>query len=99
MAKDKKLSRKTVIIGLAAALIFVVIGIFVLSFALETFDAKAEEMGAQEQNLWTAPFQNYTVAGSDNPWVALAVGVSATLLLFVAGFGVAKIIKKKGDKQ
>ena len=34
----------TIIVGLAAALIFVVLGVFVFSFALETFDAKAEEL-------------------------------------------------------
>jgi len=32
--------------------------------------------------------------------IALVVGVAATLLLFVTGFGVAKLIRKKrGEKQ
>ena len=90
----------TIIVGLAAALIFVVLGVFVFSFALETFDAKAEELGAQEQTVWNAPFKDYTISGSESQLIALVVGVAATLLLFVTGFGVAKLIrKKKGEKQ
>lgn len=93
-------NQKTLAIGLAAALIFVVLGVFVFSYALETFDAKAEELGAQEQTIWTAPFQNYTVAGSESQWVALVVGIAATLLIFAVALGAAKVIrKKKGEKQ
>ncbi|HSV49478.1 MAG TPA: hypothetical protein VLH35_04105, partial [Candidatus Acidoferrales bacterium] len=77
MANNKKL----LTVGLAAALVFVVLGVFVFSYALETFDVKAEELGAQEQTIWTAPFQDYTVAGSSSQWVALAVGVAATMLI------------------
>jgi ABC-type antimicrobial peptide transport system permease subunit len=95
MMGKKKLSQKTIIIGLAAALTFVVLGVFVFSYALETFDAKAEELGAQEQQIWTAPFADYTVAGSDSQWIALAVGIAATLLLFGVAFGVAKVLRKK----
>ncbi len=91
----KKINQKTLIVGLAAALIFVVLGVFVFSYALETFDVKAEELGAQEQQIWTAPFADYTVSGSDSQWIALAVGVAATLLIFGVGFGVAKVLRKK----
>ena len=90
----------TIIVGLAAALMLVVLGVFVFSFALETFDVKAEELGAQEQTVWNAPFKDYTIGGSESQLIALVVGVAATLLLFVIGFGVAKLIrKKKGEKQ
>jgi ABC-type phosphate transport system permease subunit len=100
MANRKKMNQKTIAIGLAAALIFVILGTFVFSYAMETFDLKAEELGAQEQQIWTAPFKDYTIAGSDSQWIALIVGIAATLLLFVVGIGVAKIIrKKKGGKQ
>lgn len=96
MAKNQK----TLVVGLGAALIFVVLGVFVFSFALETFDVKAEELGAQEQTVWNAPFKDYTIGGSESQLIALVVGVAATLLLFVIGFGVAKLIrKKKGEKQ
>ena len=100
MANHKKMNQKTIAIGLAAALIFVILGTFVFSYAMETFDVKAEELGAQEQQIWTAPFKDYTIAGSDSQWIALIVGIAATLLLFVVGIGVAKLIrKKKGGKQ
>ena len=66
---------------------------------LETFDVKAEELGAQEQQIWTAPFKDYTIAGSESQWIALIVGIAATLLLFVAGIGVAKLIRKKKGGQ
>ncbi len=96
MAKNQK----TIIIGLAAALMFVVLGVFVFSFALETFDVKAEELGAQERTIWNAPFKDYTIGGSESQLIALVVGVVATLFLFATGFGVAKLIqKKKGEKQ
>ena len=100
MANRKKMNQKTIALGLAAALIFVILGTFVFSYAMETFDQKAEELGAQEQQIWTAPFKDYTIAGSDSQWIALIVGIAATLLLFVVGIGVAKLIrKKKGGKQ
>jgi hypothetical protein len=100
MANNKKMNQKTIAIGLAAALIFVILGVFVFSYAMETFDIKAEELGAQEQQIWTAPFKDYTIAGSDSQWIALIVGIAATLLLFIAGVGAAKLIrKKKGGKK
>ena len=100
MVHHKKINHKTIAIGLAAALIFVILGTFVFSYAMETIDLKAEELGAQEQQIWTAPFKDYTIAGSESQWIALIVGIAATLLLFVVGIGVAKIIrKKKGGKQ
>jgi hypothetical protein len=66
MANHKKMNQKTIAIGLAAALTFVILGVFVFSYALETFDVKAEELGAQEQQIWTAPFKDYTIAGSES---------------------------------
>lgn len=100
MMGKKKHNQKTLIIGLAAALIFVMLGVFVFSYAMETLDVKAEQLGAEEQPVWTAPFSDYTVAGSDSQWIALAVGITATLLLFGVGFGVAKVLrKKKGTTQ
>jgi hypothetical protein len=100
MANHKKMNQKTIAIGLAAALTFVILGVSVFSYALETFDLKAEELGAQEQQIWTAPFKDYTIGGSESQLIALIVGIAATLLLFVAGIGVAKLIrKKKGGKQ
>jgi hypothetical protein len=92
-------NNKTILVGLAFALIFVVVGVFVLSYAQETLDVKADELGAQEQPIWTAPFADYTIAGSDSQWIALAVGVAATLLIFAVAIVAAKTLKKKKVAQ
>lgn len=100
MTVTKRRNQKTIIIGLGVALFFVVLGVFVFSYALETLDVKAGELGAQEKSIWTAPFADYTVAGSDSQWIALAIGVAATLLIFTVAFGAAKVLrKKKGETQ
>ena len=91
----KKRNQKTIIVGLAVALVFVLLGVFVFSFAMETLDAKAEQLGQEEHPIYEAPFADYNIAGNTNIWVTLAVAIAATLLLFVAGLAVAKIIHKR----
>ena len=81
--------------GLALALMFVVLGVFVFSNSLATLDVKAEELGATEQSVYEAPFPDYNIMGLDSQWSALVVGVVGTLLLFVVTFGVAKVLKKR----
>jgi len=95
MANLKKVNQKTVIIGLTVALIFVVLGVFLFSYANETFDVKAEELGAEEQPIYEPPFPDYSIIGFENEWGALLIGITSTLLLFVAGLVVAKILSKK----
>src|SRR4030042_4347040 len=94
----KRTSRKTLIIGLTVALVFVMGGVFCFSYALETLDVKAEELGAVEQPIYEPPFPDYSIVGFENQWGALVVGVASTLLLFVAGLAVARVLnKKKGN--
>jgi hypothetical protein len=88
-------NRKTVIVGLTVALIFVLAGVFCFSYALETLDVKAGELGVAEQPIYEPPFPDYTIAGMENEWGALIIGIAGTLLLFIAGLGVAKILHKK----
>jgi hypothetical protein len=88
-------TKKTIIIVLTIAMIFVLVGVFVLSFSFETLDKQAEKMGAQENPIYEAPFADYSIPGLDNTWGALIVGVVGTLLLFVLGVIVAKIVRKK----
>lgn len=94
MANSSK-NRKTLIVGLTAALIFVVLGVFVFSYAMETLDVKAQELGAQEQPVYQPPFPDYNILGLGSQWSALIVGIAGTLLLFVVTFGVAKLLKKR----
>jgi hypothetical protein len=88
-------NQKTIIIGLAIALIFVLIGVFALSYAMETLDVQAEKLGAEENPVYEPPFPDYTITGFENEWGALAIGITGTLLLFGVGFGAAKLLKKK----
>jgi hypothetical protein len=88
-------NQKTVIIGLAIALVFVLVGVFVLSYAMETLDVQAEKLGSEENPVYEPPFPDYSIAGFENEWGALAIGITSTLLLFGVGFGAAKLLKKK----
>lgn len=88
-------NQKTVIVGLVVALIFVLLGVFCFSYALETLDVKAEQLGAQEQPIYEPPFPDYTIVGMENEWGALLIGIAGTLLLFIVSLGVAKILQKK----
>ena len=88
-------NQKTIIVGLTVALIFVLLGVFCFSYALETFDVQAEKLGAEEHPVYEPPFPDYSIAGLENEWGALLIGIGGTLLLFIAGLGVAKILNKK----
>ena len=88
-------NQKTIIVGLTVAIIFVMIGVFYLSYAMETLDVKAEQLGAEEQPIYEPPFPDYSINGIDNVWGALIIGLASTILLFIVGFGAAKILNKK----
>ena len=99
MSKHKKLNQKTLLIGLALALIFVVIGVFCFSYALETLDLKAEELGLEAEPIYNPPFPDYAIIGLDNIWGTLLIGVISVFLLFGVAFGVAKLLSKRKNKQ
>ena len=88
-------SQKTIIVGLAISIIFVLLGVFLFSYAMETLDVKAEELGAEEQPVYEPPIPDYTLPGMENEWGSLLVGITSTLLLFIIAFGVAKILSKE----
>ncbi|MDR0471507.1 MAG: hypothetical protein LBH79_07300 [Nitrososphaerota archaeon] len=99
MSKHKKLNQKTIFIGLAIALIFVVLGVFFFSYALETLDLKAEELGLEAEPIYDPPFPDYNLLGIDNQWSALIIGGVSVFLLFVVAFGVAKLLSKRKHNQ
>jgi ABC-type phosphate transport system permease subunit len=92
---NKHSDMKTIIIGLTVALIFVLIGVFFLSYAMETLDKQAEQLGSEEKPLFNPPLADYNIPGLDNELGALAVGISGTLLLFIVSLGVAVLLHKK----
>jgi hypothetical protein len=88
-------NRNTIIVGLTVAFIFVLVGVFCFSYAMETLDVKAEELGVEENPVYEPPLPDYTIPGFDNEWGALLLGITSTILLFVAGLAVAKVLSKK----
>jgi hypothetical protein len=95
IANRKKTNLKTIIVGLTVAFVFVLLGVFVFSYAMETLDKQAEELGAEEQSVYEPPFPDYSIIGMDNEWGALLIGILGTLLLFIVGLGVAKLLRMK----
>ena len=96
---NKHSNLKTIIVGLTIALIFVLIGVFVLSYAMETLDVQAEQLGAEEQPVYNPPFADYILPGMENEWGALIIGIAGTLLLFVVSFGAAILLRKTKKSQ
>jgi ABC-type phosphate transport system permease subunit len=98
MTSSIKRNRKTLLIGLVVALIFVLVGVFILSYSMETLDKQAEQLGAEEKPVCNPPFADYTIPGLDNVWGALIIGIVGTLLLFIVGIGAAILLNKKKSK-
>jgi protein-S-isoprenylcysteine O-methyltransferase Ste14 len=92
---DRKSVRKIIMIGLLVAVVFVMIGAFILSYSMETLDKQADKLGAQEKPIWNAPFADYNIPGLENGWGTLIVGVGGVSLLFVVTLVVANLLKKK----
>ncbi len=95
MKKSKKLNQKTILIGLSVALILVILGVFCFSYALETLDLKASEIGLEEQHIYDPPFPDYNRIGFENKWSNLVISIASTILLFIVAFAVAKLLSKK----
>jgi hypothetical protein len=95
MLSIKNLGRNTIVIGLALAVLFVILGNFVFSYALETLDVQAEKLGVSGENILNVPFPEYTIPGFENEWGGILLGVVATLAIFVVTLGVANLLKKK----
>lgn len=87
--------RKVVFVGIAVALILVVVGSFVLSYSMETLDRQADKLGAKERPVWNAPFAGYNVSWLENAWGSLIAGAIGVTLLFAISYGVASLLKRK----
>jgi NADH:ubiquinone oxidoreductase subunit 3 (subunit A) len=99
MSRNKKLNQRTVLTGLTLALIFVILGVFCFSYAMETLDLKADEIGLEEHPIYHPPFPDYNITGFDGKWTNIIIGVASTLLLFIVTFSVAKLLSKKRGHQ
>jgi PDGLE domain len=88
-------NQKTIIIGLTVAIVFVIVGTFFLSYAMETLDVQADKLGAQEHPIYKPPLPDYIIPGLDNPWATALLGIASTLLIFIAAFSIAKLLKNR----
>ena len=88
-------TKRTIILILAIAMIFVLVGTFVLSYSFETLDKQAGKMNDNETSIYKAPFDGYNIPGLENTWGLLIVGIFGTLGLFCLGLVVAKIVHRK----
>jgi amino acid transporter len=96
----KNLDRNMIIIGLMLAVIFVILGNFVFSYAFETLDVQAEKLEVSGENVLAAPFPEYTIPGfEENVWGGILLGVVSTLAIFVVTLGVASLLKKKSSDK
>ena len=92
----QNLNRRTVITGLVLAVIFVIVGNLVFSYALETLDVQAEMLELTSENLLSAPFPEYIIPGlEENVWASILLGVVATFAIFAVTLLVARLLKKK----
>ena len=91
-------TKRTIILILAIAMIFVLVGTFILSYSFETLDKQAGKMNDTENPIYHAPFDGYNIPGLENTWGLLIVGVFGTLGLFCLGLVVAKIVHRKKSK-
>jgi ABC-type phosphate transport system permease subunit len=98
MATSIKRNQKTLLIGLVVALIFVLVGVFIFSYSMETLDKQAEQLGVEEKPVYNPPFADYNIPGLDNVWGALVIGIVGTLMLFIVGLGAAILLNKKKSK-
>jgi len=88
--KDKQI----LAIGLTAAAIFVILGVFVFSYSMETLDVQAEELGAQESSVYQAPFPDYMIPDFENEVGSILLGILSTLAIFGVALGVGALLKK-----
>jgi|GEM_PF-157238 len=96
---SKKLNKKTILTGLTAALICVIIGVFCFSNSLEMLDLKAGELGLTDKPIFDPLFPDYSLTWLEGPWGDLIIGVVFTLLLFIIALLFAKLIIKTKNSQ
>lgn len=83
---------REVVVGLLAAAVFVLLGTYFFAYSLETLDVKAEQLGVEGHTLLHVPFPEYTVPGIESDTVNLVLGLASTLLIYLVGYGAAKLI-------
>jgi hypothetical protein len=77
--------------GILFSIVFVAVGVLLLSNSAETLDQVAEQFGASESPLWTPPMPEYEVPGfQGNLALNMAVGIVFTLVILALTIAVGK---------
>lgn len=92
--KDKKM----LAVGLTLAVVFVIVGVLIFSYSMETLDVQAEKLGAEENPIYEAPFPDYAISGFENEVGNILLGVFSTLAIFGVTLGVALLLRKSKGK-
>lgn len=92
MDKESKL----VIVGLIAAVVFVVVGVVALGFANETLDVIARLFGMPDWEVWFPPLPDCGIPGlGQNVIATLFLGVGFTVLVLVVTFAVMRLVTRR----
>ncbi len=85
---------RLVVVGLIFAVVFVLVGVLVLSMSAETLDELAEGFGVGESSVYEPPLPNYEAPGFEgNTAVTVMLGVTFTLLTLLVAFAIGKALK------
>ena len=95
----KKSDRNTIAIGLALAVVFVILGGLVFSYSLETLDIQAKKLKISDENIMKSPFPEYTIPGFENAWGSILLGIASTLCIFGLTIVVANLLKRRNQSR
>ncbi len=95
----KKKDKKLIAVGLTVAVIFVVVGVLIFSYSMETLDVQAEKLGVEDESIYQAPFPEYTIVGFENEAGNILLGVASTFAIFGITVAVATVLKKSRGHQ
>lgn len=90
---------KVIIGGFVIAVIFVVVGVVLLSVANETLDVIAGLFGAPEWEIWFPPFPDYEIPGFEgNLLTNIIVGIAFTALILGLTLLIAWLCTRRREK-
>jgi len=92
-------ARTVLLTGMVVSIIFVIIGVFWLSYSMETLDHVAEGFGASDSPIWNPPIPNYEIHGLEGNLLSnTIVGVVFTLVTLAITFAVGKCLRSSKTK-
>jgi hypothetical protein len=92
-------ARNILIPGIVVSILFVIVGVFWLSYSMETLDHVAEQFGASDSPIWNPLIPDYEIRGLEgNPLSNTIVGIVFTLVTLTVAFAVGKCLRSSRNK-